>query len=199
MMKMPKAIGRVLIILLLIIVLAEIAFLLINWHNMINVYTVRYFTINSTTGLLLLTLVAHNAYAKVIITIENPSNETLLIHLSNGTTLILRPLSKVKLVYLITPSSYYAFPICSGALGLVSPNASITIPFSLNSMVNPIVIYENVTSLRLLHQVMPIILMQIKHIPQCTVLGTYLLITTGNGENKNAVIIVTVNKLVIVV
>ena len=66
-------------------------------------------------------------------------------------------------------------------------------------MVNPIVIYENVTSLRLLHQVMPIILMQIKHIPQCAVLGTYLLITTGNGENKNAVIIVTVNKLVIVV
>ena len=57
MMRMPKAIRRVLIILLLIIVLAEIAFLLINWRNMINIYMVRFFTINLTTGLLLLTLV----------------------------------------------------------------------------------------------------------------------------------------------
>ena len=45
-MKMPKAIGRVLIILLLIIVLAEIAFLLINWRNLINAYTVRFFTMD---------------------------------------------------------------------------------------------------------------------------------------------------------
>ncbi len=101
--------------------LAEIAFLLINWRNMIDVNTVRFFTINSTTGLLLLTLVTHNAYAKVIIIIENPSNETLLIYLSNGTTMTLGPLSKVKLTYLFTPSSYYSFPTCSGALGLSHP------------------------------------------------------------------------------
>mgnify|MGYP001770857322 CR=1 FL=1 len=103
-----------LIILLLIIVLAETAFLLINWCNMINVYTVRFFTINSITGLLLLTLVSHNAYAKVMITIADPSNkEALLIYLGNGTTLTVGPRSEVKLTYLFTPSSYYAYPTCT--------------------------------------------------------------------------------------
>lgn len=82
---------------------------------------------------------------------------------------------------------------------LVSPNASITIPFSLNSMVNPIVIYENVTSLRLLRQVVPIILMQIRHVSQCAMLGTDLLVTTANNEDESVTIMVIVSKLVIVV
>ncbi|GAB6945027.1 hypothetical protein [Vulcanisaeta sp. JCM 14467] len=197
-MKVPKAIRRVLIILLLIVVLAEVAFLLINWHNMINVYTVGSFTINSTTGFLLLTLVTHNAYAKVVITIENPSNEVLLIHLSNGTIITLGPSSTIKLIYLFTPSSYYAYPVCAEGFGLGAPNAStILVSFLLNSMVNPIVIYENVTSLELLRQITPALLMQIKQ--NCAASGTYLLITTASSNAGDVTVMVIVSKLVIVI
>ena len=198
-------IRRVLIISLLIVVLAEIALLLLNWQNMVNVYTTRFFTINSTTGLLLLTLVTHNAYAKVIITIENPSNETLLIHLSNGTTMTLGPNSAVKLKYLFTPSSYYAYPTCTEGFGLTSvegpgPGTSHTsmliLSFLLNSMTNPIAIYENVTSIESLRQVTPTLLTQLRQ--SCDASGIYLIVTTAGGD-ENIRIMVIVSKLVIVV
>ncbi len=96
---------------------------------MVNVYVTRFFTVNSTTGLMLMTLVVHSAYAKVIITVENPSDTSLLIYLSNGMKLILGPNSKISLTYLFTPSNYLAYPVCSGGFRIASSNASVLIPF----------------------------------------------------------------------
>ncbi len=193
--------NRLLIISLLIIVISETALLILNWQNiMIRAYTIpSTFTINSTTGLVILMLVAHDAYAKVIITLTNLplSNATLTIYLSNGTNITLRPGSTIRLTYLFTPSSYLAYPECSG--GVVSlPNAS-AMAYSLNSLSNPFIIYEStfnsgllrLTSFNLTLAVSSIL----RDMSPCGT-GTYLLILT-NGNN--AMVMVQVSRVVFVI
>ncbi|GAB6945929.1 hypothetical protein JCM16161A_00590 [Vulcanisaeta sp. JCM 16161] len=80
-----KVLDRLLIIALLIVVLTEIAIIILNWQNIeINTYAIPagIFTVNSTTGFILSILVIHNAYAKVIVTITNPSNKCTINDIS---------------------------------------------------------------------------------------------------------------------
>ena len=72
----------------------------------------------------------------------------------------------------------------------------LVLSFLLNSMADPIVIYENVTSIELLRQVTPTLLTQLRQ--SCDASGIYLIVTTAGGD-ENIRIMVIVSKLVIVV
>ena len=200
---MSKVSTRLLIITLLIIVLIEIAVIMINWRNVfINPYVTypNLFVVNSTRNFVFVILVVRDAYAKVIVTITNPLNETLLIYLSNGTKKTLRPGGTVKLTYLFTPTSYYSSS-CAGPILL--PNDS-SIPYLLNSLNNPIVIYESSVNIEppspypILFNLTTALSTTLTNALPCAN-GAYFVITTDGNNTDNVVIIVNVNRLVFVV
>ena len=200
---MSKVSTRLLIIILLIIVLIEIAVIMINWRNIFTNPYLLYpnsFVVNSTRNLVFMILVIRDAYAKVIVTITNPSNETLLVYLSNGTKTILRPGSTIKLTYLFTPTSYYASS-CAGPILL--PNDS-SIPYLLNSLSNPIVIYETSVSIKppspypvLFNSTTALSTTLTNALPCAN--GAYFVIATDGNNTDNVVIMVNVSGLVFVV
>ena len=199
---MSKVSTRLLIIALLIIVLTEIAVIIINWRNIFTNPYVTYpnlFVVNSTRNFIFIVLVARDAYAKVIVTVTNPSNQPLLIYLSNGTKTTLGPDSTVKLTYLFTPTSYYASS-CAGPILL--PNDSST-PYLLNSLSNPIVIYETSVSIKpsssypILFNSTTALSMTLAGTSPCAN-GAYFVITTDSDNTGNMVIIVNVNGMVFV-
>ena len=74
---MNKVSTRLLIIILLIIVLTEIAVIIINWRNIFTNPYLLYsnsFMLNSTRNFIFIVLVIRDTYAKVIVTVTNPSN-----------------------------------------------------------------------------------------------------------------------------
>ena len=200
---MGKVSTRLLIIILLMIVLTEIAVIMINWRNVFaNPYLLypNLFVVNSTRNFVFVVLIVRDAYAKVIVTITNPSNETLLVYLSNGTKTILSPGSAVKLTYLFTPTSYYASS-CAGPILL--PNDS-SIPYLLNSLSNPIVIYESSVSIKppspypILFNSTEALSTTLANALPCAN-GAYFVITTDGNNTSNVVITVNVNVLVFVI
>ena len=128
---MVNALRRAMIVALIAITLYEAYLLILNWGNLeapVKYYQPPLVAINSSTGYALVILVAHDAFAKVNIIIANPSNSTMAIHLSNGTTRVLNPGGLMKLAYIIRATSIYP-AYCRGLIYLV--NASPPLGYAL--------------------------------------------------------------------